>query len=218
MRIESHDYVASPAEIADLTISLLAADSTSLANRATYLKVLVGTSQAALPRGTATKEAMLVAFEQTHAQFMDAVTKAANDTLAPRTPNRAGTLNRMTNFARSSASALRSWIRAGGNLQGLKPRHVTKASLAVQRRPRPLSEGRLKARVEAQSKALVASLLALGETNHSTAAEELDLLMTQLTDQLGAITGGISPRAAQRFQAARTQVISKAEAARALQS
>ena len=97
----------------------------------------------------------------------------------------------------------------------LQPKRVTKSALAVARKPRAPSLARLKARAEARSKALVASLLALGEQNHATAAEELELLMGQLTDQLGAITGGAA-KAIKRFQASKTQVLSRAEVARAL--
>lgn len=202
MNIITHDYIATPAEIGSLTAQMLAADTTSVTSRSTYLKALVATSQADLPKGNSDKAAMLAAVDGTHERFYEAVLKAAGDTLPPRTADRATLLNRRTNFARSSVSMLRSWIKAGGILKELKPKTLTKASLAVERKRRPISERRLKARVEARSKALVSALLALGEQNQSTAAEELELLMGQLTDHLGSITGNASAQATKRFRAA----------------
>lgn len=198
-------------EIGEFAKAYFTAQDAAGEGRTTYLRALLATTQ---ERIKLTKAEPLAALEAVHAAFYAPVLAAAQEFIPPRVPQRALLVNRRTNFARSSMSLLRTWIKHEGNdILKLTPKRVTKASLIVPHKPRTPSQARLKAAVEAASKALVARLLALGERDHATAAEELELLMGQLTDQLGAITGTMRVK---RFQSAKTQIISKAEAARAL--
>jgi hypothetical protein len=214
MDTKTHDYVATPTEIGELAKVYFTAQEFLGEGRVTYLRALLATTQ---ERIRLTKAEPLAALESVHASFYAPVLAAAQETVPQRTPQRAILVNRKSNFARSSMSLLRAWTRKEGNdLMKLVPKRVTKAALVVPHKARAPSPARLKAAVEAASKALVTRLLALGERDHATAAEELELLMGQLTDQLGAITGTASARAVKRFQAAKTQVLTRTEVARAL--
>jgi len=211
------NYVATPSEIEVLARDYFMALNVTGEGRVTYLRALVDTTKAQLKLE---KGEPLPTLEKVHVGFYEAVLKAAEAATPPRIPGRAKEINKKSNFARSAASMLRSWMRHKGNdITKLVTKRVTKSSLVVPHKARPPSPARLKARVEAASKALVSHLLALGDKSPSVAGEELELLMTQLTDQLGAITGGATTtRAVKRFQSARTQILSKAEVARALSS
>jgi hypothetical protein len=185
MDISKFDYVAKPAEIAKLTVELLEAETTVSEGRTTYLRALVDTTKEELPKdGKPDKATALGALEAVHTRFYEAVTKAVQSALPPRLADRAKVLNRKTNFARTSYSAVRAWVKAGGNLATLKARHVTKAALAVPRKARPMNATRLMKRLEKRSKALMADVLALVETDKDAAVHELETLTGQFAAQL----------------------------------
>ena len=192
MDTRNHDYIAKPAEIRKLTTELLDAETTVSEGRTTYLRALVATTQGELPKGgKPDKATALGALEAVHTRFYDAVTKAVQAALPPRLADRAKLLNRKTNFARSSLYAVRAWIKAGGNITTLKPRHVTKAALAVPRATRPMSATRLTKRLEKRSKLLMADVLAMIETDKAVALHEVELLIGQLAAQLDEL--GVHP-------------------------
>lgn len=143
MSLESKHYVATPDDVAQITREIIAAQKQGSEGRATYLRALIATTQAELgqqprqraasPAGKLTEEekaAQLAALEKVHERFYVAVVKAAKALIDG--PDRGGLeLNKRTNFARSSASTLRRWVRAGNDITGLVASRTTKAMLAV---------------------------------------------------------------------------------------
>lgn len=185
MDITKFDYVAKPAEISELTQSLLSAEATTLESRTTYLRALVATTQAELPPGKPPDKATVLGVLQgVHERFYEAVTKAVQSAVAPRTADRAKVVNRKTNFARTALYAVRAWVKADGNLATLKVRNVTKVSLAVEPKVRPMSATRLTRRLEKLSSRLMAGVLALIETDKPTAIREIETIAGQLAHQL----------------------------------
>jgi hypothetical protein len=185
MDISKYDYVAKPTEIAELTHAIIASETVVFEGRATYLRALVGTTQAELPAdGKADKAATLGALEAVHTRFYEAVTKAVQADTPPRVADRAKLVNRRTNFARTALYAVKAWVRAGNDLAKLKAKNVTKGALAVPRKPRAVTAGRLVKRVEKLSTRLMAEMLALMETDKPTAIREIETLAGSLAHQL----------------------------------
>ncbi len=116
--IESAHYVATDMQIEQLTIQVTQGTAAS----GTYLKALVGTTQAELKakrRGNP-----MAAMESVHERFYAAVLRsvAPGDVAMPERIRRA-------TFARSSATTLRRYIEAGLNLRTLPASEVTKGML-----------------------------------------------------------------------------------------
>src|SRR5215813_305097 len=140
MDTTTKNYVATPGEIATLARHYFSAQDTLLTGRTTYLRALVATTQERLKQ---TSGEPLACLENVHERFYAAVLKEAQDATPVRLKDRPLVVNRKTNFARSSMSAVRTWVRQGGDLAKLKPHTLTKAALAVKRAPRPASAARL---------------------------------------------------------------------------
>lgn len=203
-------YIATANEVRKLAIDIWSAADRAIEGRGTYLKLLVGTTQAELhaapprhvSRGRAPKvsaetiQLQLTALNAVHGRFYEAVTEAAQSSLPAsgrrgrfNRDERAVELNRRTNFARSSVSRLRAYIRAGHDLTLLIPEHVTQLAIAVEARVRPRSAARMRKMVETRSKALVAGVLDLIEVDKAAAREEVELLLGQLAHQLSELGG-----------------------------
>lgn len=200
MSIESKGYIATPNDITALTQEILGAAQAMNGGKATYLRALIGTTVDELGapvRAHAKKAgklkqaeitAHLAALEAVHTRFYEAVVAAASDHLPTGKGEKALELNRRTNFARSSMSTVRGYIRAGNDITALVPARVVKAALAVPRTVKPVSPKRLRSKVEKLSKAFMAQAIALAEVDAVAAVGELEMLMGQLADQVAAIT------------------------------
>ena len=196
MSIESKGYIATPTDITALTKAILAGQSAVASGNGTYLKSLHATTVAELgespaahaktrPRLKAEGVAkQLAALEAVHGRFFEAVVTGASDHLPPGKKERMAELNRRTTFARTSASTLRSYIRAGNDITGLVSARIVKAALAVPRTVKPPNPKRLRTQTEKLSKALMVKLLALSEADKIAAIGELETLMGQLAAQL----------------------------------
>lgn len=208
MTIESKGFIATVADITALAQSLLNADGAVTQGRQTYLRALVATTIADLgakPRKHNGKAPLLAAegisrqvgaLAAVHERFYNAVLAVASEKL-PSGKDRAVELNRRTNFARTSLSTVRAYVRAGHDLTYLVAARLTKRALDIERQPRAVSAGRLKHQLEVRSKAFMASLLAVSETDKATAIGEIELLMGQLAAQLTAL-GVASVRSPER--------------------
>lgn len=202
MSIASKGYVANADEIHALSKTILAAEASSETGRGTYLRALVATTQKELgakprSRGATGRKAKIsdagiaeqvAALNAVHERFYEAVTRAASEGL-PGGTARAPELNRRTNFARSSLSTVRSWIKAGNDVTTLVVGRLTKSALRTERAVRPKQAGRLRRSVEARSKAFMVSVLELAEADKPAALNELELLIGQLTTQMVTLGG-----------------------------
>lgn len=196
MNLEQKGFLATPDDVASVVESVLTANSEADAGRLSYLKILIATTQNALagkPRvhaGKASKlkpddiVAQLKALADVNDRFYPTVSRVVIASLPAGTKDKGLEVNRRTNFARTALSAVRSFIKAGNDITAVGLKTVTKASLAVKRPPKPPSGPRLKARAESQSKTLVATLMALADTDRAAAIEEMQLVLGQLTDQM----------------------------------
>ncbi len=195
-------YISTPADVRRLTSDILTASERVTEGRGTYLKMLIATTVdelGATPARSPTRgrqpklqpeerQRQLAALETVNGRFYPAVVAAAEATV-PRGRGAAKELNRRTNFARSTLSTVRAWLRAGGDITRVHVPTITKASLRVEGAPRPLTGARLRRRVESCSRALVAAVLELVETDKVAAREEIELLMGQLAHELTTIGG-----------------------------
>lgn len=164
-----------------------AADDATL-GRTTYLRTLLSATQAELGKRGQEPSVQLAALKTTHERFYALVLDAAEPFVPKGTKDRAVALHARANFARTSLSALRGHVRAGGDLATLSAAKVTKAALRVRAGPqRPLTARRWKIRAEAQSKALVATIMGLADADKAAAVEEIQLVLGQLTTQLVAL-------------------------------
>lgn len=161
-----------------------AADDATL-GRTTYLRTLLSATQAELGKRGQEQPVQLAALKTVHERFYVLVMDAAEPFVPKGTKDRAVALHARANFARTSLSALRGHVRAGGDLATLSAAKVTKASLRVRAGPaRPLTARRWKIRAEAQSKALVATIMGLADADKAAAIDEIQLVLGQLTSQL----------------------------------
>lgn len=207
----TQSYIGTPAEIRRLTSTILAASATFGEGQLTYLKMVVGTTiheLGAKPsktrgRGRQPKltdeviKLQLAAAERVNERFYQAVLDAASEGLPRGAKERATLLNRRTNFARSTISTVRGFIRAGNDITLVDPATCTKRSLTAERAARHPSLARMRRTVETRSKSLMASVLDLVDTDKVAAREEIELLMGQLANQLASL-GGVTMREAPR--------------------
>lgn len=134
--LESRGYLATDNDVVNMAESAIAGSRAP----ATYLRVLVAATIAALgaeplqrtrARTLNDPKPQLAALAVVHERFYTIVLRVAATVPVGKERNRA------TNFARSSISTLRAWIRAGNDITGLVPAKVTKASLAIKRAAGP---------------------------------------------------------------------------------
>lgn len=191
--LESRHYVATEADIAALVSTHDTALTARDTARATYLKALTATtiSEIGAPvRLRAGKPAALTpedtanhvaAFEKVHQRFYAVVLKSIGEGPPKERNSRA-------NFARSAASTLRRWIKAGNDIRALAPARVTKASLRVGggtgRPERPPAR-----RVEVMAGRLTASAEELAKVDKEAAIAAVEGAMTKLAALLVSLGG-----------------------------
>lgn len=140
--LEARDFVATPADIEDITRRRLSASIQASQSQDTYLKALTATTIVELgekPRARVAGKtdalspdeirAHLVALENVHQRFYAIVLKAILDGPAELGLKRKTMAHRRATFARTSKSLLRSWIKAGHDVRGLVSSRVTKLML-----------------------------------------------------------------------------------------
>lgn len=188
-------------EVKNLTLQHIEAAKGTEGVKATYLRLLAITTVKELgvtPRSNngqqrkrlpaEEQEKQLAALIAVHERFYAIVNEVADRSLSD-TPakERASEKNRRTNFARTAVYTLRRYIRAGKDLTLVAPARISKSALGVHLPPRQATPRRLKSKVERASKAFMAALLALSESDKAAAASELDTLIGQLANQLATL-------------------------------
>lgn len=201
MSLESKGFIATPADIRDLSVNLLAANTTAGLLTGHFLKAEVCTVQHELgapPRikhvkigrlDEAGRTSQLAALDKVHEGFYAEVVGAMSKDL-PLGKAKAIELNKRTNFARQAYSRIRRWVAEGNDITTLVGAKVTRVNLTLQHRAaKPPNARRLRKRTETQSKGLVATLLELGQADKAAALAELELLMGQLVAQFDELGG-----------------------------
>jgi hypothetical protein len=194
MTIETNQYIATALDVEKLATEILTADQTAQGGRGTYLKALVGTTQAELgspPRMRNVKAekvegddavAHLKAFELVFKRFHDAVVKAA-EAVEPKPDSE--TLRARTAFSRSAGSTLRGYIRAGNDVRAIAAHKVTKAALATPRTKRKFSVDALKKRAVDAAGTLAGIVKNLQAANSAEAKEAVTAILAQLAQAAG---------------------------------
>lgn len=195
------DYIATEADVTEVTRQYLEATTNAEAGRQTYLRMLAATSIKELgsvpkrsiagrPRRLSQEEQaqQLAAIATVHERFYNAVLQVVEESLhSVPAKERAIEKNRRSNFARTALYALRLYVRAGKDLTALDLKKLSKSALAVVVPQRPPTARRLKGRVDRASKVFVTALLALSEADKDTARAELDSLIGILAAQIATL-------------------------------
>jgi hypothetical protein len=200
--IETRNYIAEDTDVAALTESIIAAREATAGGATTYLRMLAANTINALgaqPRARAAKaeklsadtiKVHLEALEKTQEHFYKVVCDTIGEHIPKHAKGRAVEINRQSNFARTSVSALRNWIKDGNDVTTIVVAKLTKNQLAVATRvKRPPSVKLLVRRVERTSKRFIAAVLDLSENDKATAVKELRTLLSILTKQQSELTG-----------------------------
>lgn len=189
--IEKHHYVATDAQVEMLARDHYTANSAALRANGTYLRVLIAACQAELgqKRGrTPAVEAQLVVLERVHERFYAAVLRG---TLTPDVEAAAALdstergrrqleRNRRSGFARSAATTLRNYIRAGGDLRGLDLSSVSKTSLQRAASPdTPVDDKRLE-RINRAEQVLLRAIKSQARGDPEIAAANLEAIIERL--------------------------------------
>jgi hypothetical protein len=191
MSLETKHYVATLEDVADITREIISAQKAGAEGRATYLRVLIATTQSELgqhPRqrtvdtaklSDAERETQLAALETVGKRFYDVVTKAAKALIDG--PDRGGLeLNRRTTFARTSLSAIRRWVTAGNDITNLAAGRTTKASLVVAGRRKAPTAKVLSNQTKRYAARLERTLATLAITDRETALRQWERLKAHM--------------------------------------
>jgi hypothetical protein len=135
--LESRNYLATDSDVEAIARQHIE----GLGAQATYLKILVAGTQAALgaeprqrstnPAKTFDQAAHLGALETVHDRYYTIVLRVASDAFRDSKER-----NRASNYARSAKSTLRAWIKSGHDVRSLAAGRVSKEALrkAIPRR------------------------------------------------------------------------------------
>lgn len=194
MSLEAKHYVATESDIQKLAAAIIDADQTTGNGRGTYLRALVATSQRELgadPRqrngnGPRLSEAaaleQLTAFQTVAERFHKACVKVARATV----PEPDTTLIRQrTAFARSAASTVRGYIRAGNDITLLAAHKATKRALATPVVKRRMTVDAMRRKALALSGQLERLARNLQAANREAAAETLGPMLARLAKVAG---------------------------------
>lgn len=169
-RIVSHNFVATDAEVSQLAAQVVSGKTAD----ATYLKVLVVAVQSAKAKRGQTQ---LGHFELIAERMYQLVLAGV---ATPETPK--SEVNRRSVFARTSASAIRKWIKAGGDVRTIDPLVATKRSLAPVKPKLP--GDRLTRSIRAHSDALLAAVQKMEARTPAKAQAVLTELIESLQTEL----------------------------------
>lgn len=220
MSLESKHYLASPTDVEAITRSVLEAQTKNSGGRATYLMALIATTQQELgtvPRqrqvsalvrsrpgsklSSQIREIHLAALEAVDEIFYAAVMKAAREILGANID--AIELNRRTNFARSTVSTVRRWIRVGNDITTLVASKTTKSSLAVAaKREKQTSPRVLTNRVKKYSNRFLVNVIKLSESDAVVARQALEDAKATIQQALDKMTSKPARKARQSVQVA----------------
>lgn len=194
--LEQKGFVATDEDIEKVTKSILTSSGEAENGKITYLKSVVATVQAELgakPRlrtgarvklDTAGIVEQLKAADVVNERFYVIVTKVASESVPVGTKDRGIVINRRTNFARTALYAVKQFIRAGNDITTQAAASVSKSSLSVSHRARPINGKLLRRRAEQQRKILIGTLGALASSDKALAIEEMQFALGALTAKL----------------------------------
>ncbi len=206
--IQKANYLATEADVENLAREYVTAQHLLAGSRTTYFRILLAGTQVALagkpvlrakPSASILDDqipAHLEAFENVNARLYAAVVRGSVTPDVADAPNlstdeanrRASERNRRNNYARSAASTIRSYIRAGHDITRISVLTATKNSMAVANSTRSVidqsPEERLHRRVKAATSRLAGLVTDLAGMDRSAATAALQETMAQVSDLL----------------------------------
>ena len=182
-------------KIEKLARSVMDSMSDVRAGRATYLAALCQAVQEELGERGKDKDIalQLSAIRTVHQRFYAIVLEAAEEFVPKGTKNRSVELHRRCTFARTSVSALRMHVKAGGDVMTLKPQDVNKRLLRA-KAPIVVDPGKVLKRAVRESGKLVQTFALLAESDKGAAIEQMQSVLSELTSQLVGLGGGRATR------------------------
>lgn len=172
-------------EITSIAHSIFESNNKAEAGRTTYLRTLIDATKEELGKRGEPPKTQLAALQRVHERFYLLILKAAGEFVPKTQKDRSIELHRRANFARTALGAVRGHIKAGEDIAALNTAKLTKRQLAKPKPTiKPVSVKRWKARAEGQSKALIATLMGLGDADKAAAVEEMQIILGQLGTQL----------------------------------
>lgn len=202
MSLETKHYVATAADIKALADAAITGEQSVVVSRGAYLRALVATTQAELgaePRQRAGRSmrlpkadipAHMDAFNAVAKRFYAVVAEVAK-AIDPAPDNAA--FRTRTAFARSAASTVRGFIRAGRDIRAIVAERVTKGALRVGPSGRKLTVAQLERRAQRLTAALEDVARKLTGADAEAARKALMPAFALLAKASGATT---DPRAA----------------------
>jgi hypothetical protein len=193
--IEKHNYVATEAQVEALAREHHSSAAALNRSNLTYLRIIIAGCQAELggKRGRApAPEAQMSVLEKVHGKFYAAVLRgvvtedvAADDTL-DRTERGRRQLERnsRSGFARSSATTVRNFIRAGLDIRGIDVMTVTKSQLQKLSKPETPSADKITQRILNAEEALLRAVRNQARGDPNVAAASLEAIMERLQQAL----------------------------------
>lgn len=173
-------YLASPAQVAELAGLIF----TGKRGGNTYLAVVLAYTKDALPkRSKPSKAATLKVLDKVHAELYPSVLKGVLNG-ATDVPDKEK--NRRAIFARTAASTVRAFVKAGGDIRKLDPATVTKTSMRNYGRKVPTGT-RTERAVKKAADTVERTLLALAAKDPGEAHDRIEKLQSTLEDMLGDV-------------------------------
>jgi hypothetical protein len=198
--MSKQNFIGTEASVRQMVRTALHGD----AIQQTYLRTLVGTVIAELGAEARTNAAtgrrpklsdedqvkQLAAADAVYARWEPIIEDEVERSLtADNIPakERATVKNRRTNIYRTAIYTVRRYIKAGKDITAVPPAKASKSAMKVDTTARPTTPRRLKGRVERRSKAFMAAVLELSESDPQAAVSEIDTLIGQLATQLASL-------------------------------
>jgi len=205
MSLETKHYVATIADITALAHATIDGEQSVVVSRGAYLRALVATTQAELgaePRQRNGRHSRITRAETpAHLDALNAVAKRFYAIVAQvakakePAPDNAAFRSR-TAFARSAASTVRAFIRAGRDVRALVAERVTKGALRVGPSGRKLTIAQLERRAQRLTAALEDVARRLKGADAEAARKALAPAFALLAKASGATTDPRAARAA----------------------
>lgn len=191
-KLATKNFVATAEDIGVLTKELVGGEKAAAGARSTYLSSMVATVQEKLHVPVRTRaapkgrfklsdeliEEHLKAIEEVHSTFYEAV-------LANLPEGTAIERNKASNFARSSKSLLRTWVKAGGDIRTLAAARVTKSTIRVEASARAKTPKQITTVMARQAEGLSDSAMSLSALDKQAAVEAIETVIAQLAKSLG---------------------------------
>lgn len=173
-------YLATPAQVAELAGLIF----TGKRGGNAYLGVVLAYVKDALPkRAKPNKRAALKALDKVHRELYPSVLKGIVNGATDITDK---VKNARATFARTAASTVRGFIRAGGDLRKLDPATVTKTSMRMHGRKVPAGT-RTERAVSKAADTVERTLLALAHKDPGEAHDRIEKLQSTLEDMLADV-------------------------------